>query len=107
MMTKAIKFCVMLLTAAMVFASAESYSVTLFQPSVVSGTELKAGQYKLTIDGDKATIVKGKEKVEAAVKVETSDTKFDKTSVRYTDMGGKSKVQEIRLGGTMTRVVFN
>ncbi|MBL0157434.1 MAG: hypothetical protein IPP47_10105 [Bryobacterales bacterium] len=106
-MTKAIKFCVLFLTAAMLFASAASYSVTLFQPSMVSGTELKAGEYKLTIDGDKATITKGKEKVEAAVKMETSENKFSATSVRYSDQGGKMKIQEIRLGGTTTKVVFN
>jgi hypothetical protein len=106
-MTKAIKFCVLFLTAAMLFASAASYSVTLFQPSMVSGTELKAGEYKLTIDGDKATITKGKEKVEAAVKMETSENKFSATSIRYSDQGGKMKIQEIRLGGTTTKVVFN
>lgn len=107
MMTKAMKFFVLFFTVAMVFASAASYSVTLFQPSMVAGTELKAGEYKLTIDGDKATIVKGKEKVEATVKMESAETKFAATSVRYSDQGGKMKVQEIRLGGTTTKVVFN
>ena len=106
-MTKAIQFCVLFLTAAMLFASAASYSVTLFQPSMVSGTELKAGEYKLTIDGDKATITKGKEKVEAAVKMESTENKYSATSVRYSDQGGKMKIQEIRLGGTTTKVVFN
>jgi len=106
-MTKAMKLFVLFFTVAMVFASAASYSVTLFQPSTVAGTELKPGEYKLTLDGDKATIMKGKEKVEAAVKMETADTKFAATSVRYTDQGGKMKVQEIRLGGTNTKVVFN
>jgi hypothetical protein len=91
----------------MLFASAASYSVTLFQPSMVSGTELKAGEYKLTIDGDKATITKGKEKVEAVVKMESTENKFPSTSVRYSDQGGKMKIQEIRLGGTTTKVVFN
>ena len=106
-MTKAMKFFVLFFTAAMVFASAASYSVTLFQPSTVSGTELKAGEYKLTIDGDKATIMKGKEKVEATVKMEAAETKYAATSVRYADQGGKMKIQEIRLGGTNTKVVFN
>lgn len=106
-MTATMKFLVLFLTAALAFAGAASYSVTLFQPSVVSGTELKAGEYKLTIVGDKATITKGKEKIEADVKMETADTKFSATSVRYADQNGKMKVQEIRLGGTNTRVVFN
>ena len=107
MMTKATKLFVLFFTAAMLFASSASYSVTLFQPSMVSGTELKAGDYKITIDGDKATITKGKEKVEAAVKMESVDSKFASTSVRYADQGGKMKIQEIRLGGTTTKVVFN
>lgn len=106
-MTKAIKICVLFFTAAMVFASAASYSVTLFQPSMVSGTELKAGEYKLTIDGAKALITKGKETVEAVVKMETADSKFSSTSIRYLEQAGKMKIQEIRLGGTTTKVVFN
>jgi hypothetical protein len=52
-------------------------------------------------------IEKGKEKVEAAVKVENVDSKFSTTSVRYTNAEGKMKVTEIRLGGTTTKVVFN
>lgn len=107
MMTKAMKFLVLFFTAAMVFASAASYNVTLFQPSVVSGKELKPGEYKLTIDGGTAILVKGKEKVEFAVKLETAESKFSSTSVRYADQGGKMKVQEIRLGGTTTKVVCN
>ena len=106
-MTKATKLFVLFFTAAMVFASAASYSVTLFQPSTVAGTELKAGEYKLTIDGDKAVIAKGKEKVEATVKMEAAETKYAATSVRYTDQNGKMKIQEFRLGGTNTKVVFN
>ena len=101
------KYFILLFTTAMLFASSASYSVTLFQPSTVAGTELKAGEYKLTIDGDKATITKGKEKVEAAVKMETAESKFASTSIRYADQGGKMKIQEIRLGGTTTKVVFN
>ncbi|MGC4049001.1 MAG: hypothetical protein QM757_05725 [Paludibaculum sp.] len=106
-MTKTVKFFALFLTIALVCASAATYQVTLFQPSTVAGKELKAGDYKLTVDNDKATIAKGKDKVEATVKVENSDTKYSATSVRYTDDNGKMKVQEIRLGGTTTRLVFN
>lgn len=106
-MTKSLKFFALFLTIAMVCASAATYNVTLFQPSFINGKDLKPGDYKLTIDNDKATIARGKEKVEAAVKIETGDSKFSATSVRYTDDNGKAKVQEIRLGGTNTKVVFN
>jgi len=88
-------------------ASASTHTVTLFQPSVVNGTELKPGDYKLTLENDKATIMKGKNKVEATVKVETGSDKFGTTSVRYSSEAGKYKVREIRLGGTTTTLVFN
>jgi hypothetical protein len=106
-MSKTTKFFILFLTFALAVASAASYQVTLFQPSTVSGKDLKPGDYKLTIDNDKVTMVKGKERIEASIKLETADSKFSTTSVRYSEENGKTKIQEIRLGGTTTRVVFN
>src|SRR5271168_493832 len=95
-------------TLALALASAAStYSLTLFQPSMVGNTELKPGDYKLQVDGEKATIKNGKSSVEAAVKIETGDQKFANTVVRYSNGDGKYHVQEIRLGGTKTKLVFN
>jgi hypothetical protein len=93
--------------AGLVLATSASYTVTLFQPSVFGGTELKPGDYKLTVQDNKAVMQKGKEKIEANVKSETSESKYSSTSVRYTTTDGKNKVQEIRLGGTTTKLVFN
>ncbi|MBI5281558.1 MAG: hypothetical protein HY858_07755 [Candidatus Solibacter usitatus] len=95
------------MTLAAVCASAATYSLTLYQPATVAGKELKAGDYKLSIEDGKAVIKKGKEMVEAPVKVENGSDKFSATSVRYSDEGGKSVVKEIRLGGTSTKVIFN
>jgi hypothetical protein len=95
-------------TLALAIASAaSSYHFSLFQPSVVAGTELKPGDYKVQLNGDKAIIKAGKQTVEAAVKVETGTEKFSETSVRFDTANGKMKVQEIRLGGTNTKLVFN
>ncbi len=105
-MTRSMKLFALLILA-LAIASASTHTVTLFQPSVVNGTELKPGDYKLTIENDKATIKQGKKVVEATVKVETGDAKFGSTSVRYTSEAGKFKVREIRLGGTNTTLVFN
>lgn len=96
-----------LLITAISFAASSSYRVTLFQSSFVSGTELQPGDYKLEVKDNKAVITKGKQSVEAAVKVETGDNKFSSTSVRYMNSEGKMTVQEIRLGGTKTKLVFN
>jgi len=88
-------------------ASAKSFSVTLFQPSIVGGAELQPGEYKLELSESKVTIRNGKKSAEAAVKVETAEEKYGSTSVRYQNGDGKYRIQEIRLGGTKTRLVFN
>ena len=89
-----------------VASAAPSYRITLFQPSLVNGTELKPGEYKVTLTDNKATITSGKTSVEATVKTEAADSKFSSTKVRYRNGDGKYRVQEIRLGGTNTKVVF-
>lgn len=95
-------------TLALAIASAaSSYHFSIFQASYVGGKELKPGDYKIQLDGDKATIKVGKQVVEAAVKVENGSEKFPETSVRYGTADGKMTVQEIRLGGTSTKLVFN
>jgi hypothetical protein len=89
-----------------VASAASSYKITLFQPSIVAGTELKAGEYKLTLKDQKAVITSGKTSVEASVKAETAENKFRSTTVRYQNGDGKYRVQEIHLGGTNTKLVF-
>ena len=60
---------------------------------------LRAGEKPQTL-----TIVRGSYKVpEADVKMETADTKFSSTSVRYRNGDGKYRLQEIRLGGARRR----
>ncbi|HTS64722.1 MAG TPA: hypothetical protein VMH28_22015 [Candidatus Acidoferrales bacterium] len=86
--------------------NAATYKVTLSQPTIVKGQELKPGDYRLNVGDQKVTIVNGKQSVEVPVKVESVDQKFDSTSVRYTGTE-KPKITEIRLGGTKTKLVFN
>jgi hypothetical protein len=97
----------MICAAALAFASAKTYKVTLFQPTVLSGTELKPGNYRLNVENDKVVITDGKTSAESAVKIEQAQTKFPSTTVRYSADEGKNRVQEIRLGGTTMRLVFN
>ncbi len=95
-------------TVALVIASAAGAGtkVTLFEKSFIGGEELKPGEYKIEVNGDKATIKSGKQVIEATVKTETGSEKFGATSVRYGNADGKYRVQEIRLGGTKTTLVF-
>jgi hypothetical protein len=87
-------------------ASAKQYTVTLFRPAVVAGTEVKPGDYQIDIKGDKITFKGSKINAECNAVVETSGDKFLNTAVRYEERDGKFHVQEIRIGGTDKKVVF-
>jgi hypothetical protein len=97
----------LLFTLALSISSAKTYRLTLFQPSVVSGTELKPGDYNLDLNGEKMVIRQGKIAAEASVKQEVNGHKFSSTSVRYAVRDGKNHVIEVRLGGTATKLVVN
>jgi hypothetical protein len=92
--------------AALAIASAKSYTVTLFQPATLGSTELKAGEYQLEVVDQKAVMRNGKIDAEAPVKVENGDTKYGTTTVRFATGDGKMRVQEIRIGGTKTKLIF-
>jgi hypothetical protein len=92
--------------AGMAMAAGKTYTVKLFEPAMIGTTELKAGEYRVEVNDQKAVLKSGKVQKEADVKVETSDSKYDTTTVRLSN-GAKPQIQEIRLGGTKTKLVFN
>jgi hypothetical protein len=95
-------------TLALVVASAATdYKLTLLQPMMIAGTELKPGDYKIAMKDNKVVVKSGKNVVEVDGKLETTNEKFSTTAVRYTNADGKMKIQEIRLGGTNSKIVFN
>lgn len=98
-----LSFATLALTVA---SAATTYKVTLYQPSIVAGTELQPGVYKIEVKDTTAVISKGKQSVEAPIKSEAGDTKFASTTVRYKNGDGKYRVDEIRFGGTNTKIVF-
>src|SRR5882762_7656660 len=104
-MNKLLVLC--LATVGLALASAETHRITLFQNSRVNGTELKAGEYKLEVLGDKIVLKSGKVQVEAPAKMESSNSKYNTNSVLYKNDGGKFEIQEIHVGGTKTKVVLN
>ena len=85
-----------------VASAASSYSVTFFQPVEVNGTTLKAGDYSVEVKDNKAIIKRGKSVAEVPVKVENNDAKYQTTSVRLAG----TQVEEIHVGGTRTKLVF-
>jgi hypothetical protein len=91
----------------MAFASTKSFTVTLFEPATIGGTELKACDYKCELQDQKIVIKHGHETTEAAVKVESGEAKYSSTTVRYANADGKNKVEEIRVGGTNMKIVLD
>ena len=91
--------------SAMAFAGApNTYKVDLYQTTVVNGTTFKPGECKVEVKDNQIVLKQGKNTAEASAKIETGANKFSNTSVGYTD---GSHIQEIRLGGTNTKIVFD
>lgn len=84
--------------------AANTYRVDLYQPTVVNGTTFKPGECKIEVKDNQVVFKQGKNTAEATVKVESGANKFSSTSVGYT---GGDHIQEIRLGGTTTKLLFD
>jgi hypothetical protein len=95
-----------LLLAGLAVAGSRSYTVSLSKPNMLGSTELQPGDYKLEIN-KKVILRRGKVETESPVKVEQGDVKFASTVVRYIGSAdGKLRIQEIRIGGTKTKLLF-
>ena len=93
-------------TLALAVASAATHKVTLHEDAEINGKLLKAGEYKVEVKDSTAVLKSGKNVLEMPVKVENTPTKFASTSIRYNAEGATPSVQEIRFGGTNTKLVF-
>ena len=87
--------------------AASSYTVKLTDSTWVGATEIKAGEYKVQIEGDKAQFKMGKTVIEVPAKMETNDTKYSTTQFGTRVIGGKNRLEEIDFGRTTSRIVFN
>jgi hypothetical protein len=96
----------MSISLALAANAASSYNVTLSERAVVAGKELKPGNYKIEVEGDKATIKSNTQAVETNVSIQNSDRKFSQTSVRYDRGDGTYHLDQIQIGGTKTTLVF-
>jgi hypothetical protein len=102
----AVTFASLFLLAALATANAKTYSVQLFEPSVVAGTELKAGTYNIDVKDSSFTIKDGKTPITVPARLEKVDNKYPATSVRYRVDSGKNEIEEIRLGDTKLKLVL-
>jgi hypothetical protein len=102
----AVTFASLFLLAALATANAKTYSVKLFEPSVVAGTELKAGTYQIDVMDSSIVIKGGKAPITVPAKLEKADSKYPSTTVRYEVSDGKMEIKQIRLGNTNLNLVL-
>src|SRR6185295_3982315 len=86
-------------------SAANSYSVSLYQPTTVGGSNFKVGDIKVEVKDNKAVLKQGKTVIEVPIKTETVQQKFVYTSVGYKE-GNNHELKDITLGGTTTRLIF-
>jgi len=90
-------------------ASAKSYTVSFTSRVTVGTAQLPAGQYSLKVDGSNAvfTNVDSNKSVTTPVKIENVDKKYGTTLVETTQQGNATRIEDIQLGGSTTKLEFN
>lgn len=89
-------------------ASAKSFDVILGAPAMAGNTELKAGEYKLKVEGNQA-IFKDEQSSKSftvPVRIANGDHKFGQTSVETSNQNGMDNIQTIDLAGSNTKLEF-
>jgi hypothetical protein len=87
-------------------SQAATYKVKILEKVTIAGKDLPAGEYKVEVNDTTAVIRNGKDSTEVKVKTESTERKYGNTAVRYTIGGGKNNLEEIHIGGTTTKLVF-
>lgn len=89
-------------------ASAKTYEITLSSPTKAGSVQLKPGEYRLTVSGNKAIFVdvQTTKSFTTGVKIKTSDTKFDDTKIDSAKDGDTNVIKDIQLGGSKTEIDF-
>ena len=87
------------------FAKPISKTINIAQTAKIGKADLKAGEYRLLIDGNKATVEKGRQVVaESEGRWEDRDTKSVYDSVLLNESG---QVKEVRFAGQKRVFVFS
>lgn len=103
-----IKFVFAFATLTLALASAANrYTVQITEPSQINGQVVKPGEYKLELKDNHAILKNGKTVIDTQAQVQNEDKKFAETTVRYTTGEPNAQIDEIRIGGTSTKIVFS
>jgi hypothetical protein len=94
-------FCISTL-ALSIASAATPYDITLLDTVSVGKTELKAGDYKVEMQGDRAVFTAGMKTFTIPATLGKSDQPFVSTVF----ISQHAKLKEIDLGGTQDKIVF-
>lgn len=83
-------------------SAASSYKVNIPSDIWAGDTQLKAGDYKVTVEGNMATFMKGKQTVQVPASVEKATVKVPETVLESSG----TKLEAIDIGGTTTKIVI-
>jgi len=86
--------------------AASTHHMTITSPTWVNGTELKPGDYRVQVEGNKATFTGKETNVEVPATVSEATQKYPTTSFRSDNVNGKQQLEEIQFGGTKTKIVL-
>jgi hypothetical protein len=95
--------------AGLAAASAKTYTIEISHPATVGQTQLRPGEYRVQVEGSKVVFKDNENRTvaETSAKLVTVDKKFQQTSVETNTASGKTMIEDIRLGGTTTKLVLN
>ena len=98
----------MLALLTLVFALvASAHTIAFTESTMVAGQILKAGEYKVDVEGTRVTIHNGSDKIELVAKqILDAPKKFERSQVLVNSTDGKNTLEEIRIGGSTTRLIF-
>ncbi|ERR1700733_4651927 len=85
-----------------VATAASGYHVTIPTDIWAGDTQLKAGDYQVTMEGNQATFTMGKKAIQIPASFENNTNKFADTMLESSG----TKLQAIDIGGTKMKIVF-
>ena len=97
-----------LLSLATLASASKTYEFTLVNAAKAGTVELKAGQYRVKVEGSKAvfTNMDTDKQYTVDVKTENAAKKFDETRVNSGHDGSVDNLKDIQLGGSTTQIDF-
>ena len=93
--------------SSLAFAGTKTYNIILDSPTKAGDTELKAGEYKLKVEGSEAVFTQNDKTWKAPIKIQNVNKKFEQTTVETSGAAGDmGTIKAIDLGGSTTQLQF-